>query len=173
MIHILFAALVLITTATGLREGSRPANPQRAAQEKRDCSLFHLGELLNLDSTKLRRAKATAIPEQHAEGARAQAYFDGNAPRIVVATFFGESGRSTERYFIGDSLDFVVDREEMYYRQPLDASKISYVSRVHTVYYFCGGSLVQAHSPGVASRLRGRFDRLVARLRPAVAPATK
>ena len=79
------------------------------------------------------------------EGAEVTVYYASHAPRLIVATFFGETGRATNRYYLRDTATFVLEREELDYARPISVERRPrIVSRVKSVTYFCEGQPLNA-----------------------------
>jgi hypothetical protein len=155
--------LIVLSLGAAHAQGSRSGAAGEKSPTRRECFIRDLGELLVFDSTHL---AATAerpfeiVSEHQGEagegGATSQVFYLGNAPKLIVMKYAGPWSRIRERYFLGDSADFVVERDELYFDQPLPdraAPPPPVVSHVPRIYYFCGGRLFQGGDPEIARNM--------------------
>lgn len=99
------------------------------------------------------------------EGGTMEAFFDGNALRLVKATFYGETGRSDREFYYDDSGRpfFVLERESRYEDPPVGA-----VARAREYrYYFQEGRLIRlldgerpvpADDPNFVARVKAQLE---------------
>ncbi len=82
--------------------------------------------------------------EGSAEGGELEAFYDGNRPVRLVATYYGETGRIVKEYDIGDdgTLFFASTREERYDRPITAPGEPTVVERVENRYFLDGGEIV-------------------------------
>jgi hypothetical protein len=79
---------------------------------------------INKNVTLYRRARKT-LPGYSEEGGQLIAYFNGPTIMKIAATFFGETGRSTEEYYYWDGKLIFVFRREARYDKPLSGTIVA------------------------------------------------
>lgn len=77
------------------------------------------------------------------EGGNLVAFYDGATLRKLVATYFGESGRATEEYYLWDDQVFFVFRTDETYDEPFGKVVTSAESR----YYFVDNRMIRWIDP--------------------------
>jgi len=75
-----------------------------------------------------------------AEGGELFAYFHGPTVMKIAATFFGETGKSTEEYYYWDGKLIFVFRKESHYDKPL-SGKV--VKTIENRFYFSADKLIK------------------------------
>lgn len=162
-------------------QDSRAGAGGAKTSQRRECFIRDLGEMLVFDSTRLSSTpeRPFEIVTQHegegGEGeATSQVFYLGKQPRLVIVKYAGPWSRVRERYFLGDSADFVVERDELYFDEPLRDRKAPLppvVSHVPRVYYFCGGRLFQGGDPEIARNMIATRNRLLKQIQNAPRPS--
>jgi hypothetical protein len=121
-----------------------------------------------LDSTHLAATEVRPFEvnrDEAGEGdATSQVFYLGNSPRLIVMRYSGRWSKVSERYFLGDSADFVVERDEVYYDRPVRGEvdpPPEIVSRVPSTYYFCGGRFLQGGERAIARLMVTTRDRVL------------
>ena len=154
---VLLVALPLgAATAQDSRSGGAATKPSAT----RECFIRDLGELLVFDSTHLAVTEEQPF-EMRGPGAgegeaTSQVFLLAGRPKLILMKYYGPWSRVRERYFLGDSADFVVERDEVYFDEPLrnrQGPLPPIVSHVPSTYYFCGGKLFQGGNPAIARTL--------------------
>jgi hypothetical protein len=121
-----------------------PAGGLSAAPREGSCDKRELDALRAVDSTRLTRRELSTEPGQSAEGSSAFVYLDVDRPQLVVATYFGETGRAVERYYVRDSLTFVLEEGELHYDKPIAQGPPAVASEAEQApLYVCQGRVVQ------------------------------
>lgn len=119
------------------------------------CSIAALRSLLATDSSQLRLADRSALSGQTTEGGEVAVFYDGSTPRMIRASFFGETGQSQELYYLIDSMSFVRTRTEHRYVSPIAVEpNPSIASTVADTVWVCkGNSQAVANSAAVEDAL--------------------
>ena len=121
-----------------------------------------LGRLTVLDTAKLTRKPWNGPMPGTSEGASLTTYADQSGPRLLVATYLGETGKLTSKFYVKDNRTFVVDREEVEYSQPITArARPRVVSRVRQLTYVCEGNVVQDSSRASAANALRELENLL------------
>jgi hypothetical protein len=134
--------------------GDGRANEKPVATQP-SCSDTSLRALLSTDSSTLRRVDRPTSPGQSTEGAETAVFYAGPTPRLIRATFYGETGRSRELYYLLDSLSFVRVRAEDRYTKPITPERNSSISSTvsDTVWICAGRAQANADSAAVQDAL--------------------
>lgn len=105
------------------------------------CDLGELGHLVVVDTSVLQRRDIQDTVRGSTEGQEATAYFDGNSrrPSVIAVTYFGETGRVEEHFYLRDSATFVLHRDESIYAGPMSDQPPKIASLVRQVIYVCNG----------------------------------
>lgn len=88
-------------------------------------------------------------------------FYDGSVVRVLSATYLGETGKLMLRYYLVDSINFVVDREDVTYAGPLSGGAVTVRSRVRDFAYFCGGKRIDQGSVDRLSDVKPTLDTLL------------
>lgn len=108
-----------------------------------DCTRDALSQLVATDTTRLTRTDYKDLESESSEGMLLTAYADHLRPHIVVATYFGETGRTVDRYYLASGEDFVVERVTLQYAHPIYLETVpEIVSQERKVVYYCEGRLL-------------------------------
>jgi len=94
---------------------------------------------INKNVTLYRRVKKD-LSGYSAEGGELIAYFHGPTIMKIAATFFGETGKTTEEYYYWDGKLIFVFRQESHYDKPL-SGKV--VSTIENRFYFRDDKLIR------------------------------
>ena len=95
---------------------------------------------INKNLTLYRRVKKD-LSGYSAEGGELIAYFHGPTIMKIAATFFGETGKTTEEYYYWDGKMIFVFRRESHYDKPL-SGKV--VSTIENRFYFKEDKLIRS-----------------------------
>lgn len=134
--------LLMCVTAFGLFSSLACAGQREETSTRtdvsRDCTRAALSQLLATDTTRLTRTDYEDLEPESSEGMILTAYTDNADPRVVVATYFGEMGKTVDRYYIASAEDFVVERVTIHYARPIYQQAIpEIISQERAVIYFC------------------------------------
>lgn len=153
-----FAALSLALVSTGpIARGS----PE-------PCDSDTIARIAALDTAHLQKVERKFAPEDNTEGARETTYLEAGVPRIVHQVYFGESGRLDQTYFVADRNNYLVQREERRYAQPITvAQTLVVISRSLAVAHVCRGQLQGSLSRDDVAALQVDLDSAFARSRRA------
>jgi hypothetical protein len=170
---LIMAAPLSVAHAQDSRPGAGGANPG----QRRECFIRDLGELLVFDSTHLSATPERSfkiITKHEGEGgegeATSQVFYLGKQPKLVVMKYDGPWSKVRERYFLGDSGDFVVERNELYFDEPLRGRTgplPPVVSRVPSTYYFCAEKLFQGGNRAIAGDMIATRNRVLKQIQNA------
>ncbi len=157
----LWPAVLLVALTTGaLQTESSRSQTGSKLEPPRTCDRRVLGPLLVLDTSRLVRAGEFPIPVENTEGAAAELFLQDGVPRYLEASYAGEGGRITERYYFGANGDFVVEAEEVRYAISGDLGSARYSSRMPSVHYFCHGRPLTTGGPDIGSLQAMRLQAL-------------
>lgn len=128
----IIALLALLLSVSGLQlAGAQTQDPIESIRQ-------HYANI-NQNVTRYRRVKKN-LSGYSAEGGELIAYFHGPSVMKMVATFFGETGRTVEEYYFWNGqLIFVLNTENRY-DKPL-SGKI--VRKIETRFYFKDDKLIR------------------------------
>jgi hypothetical protein len=128
------------------------------------CDRQRLGSAVVADTSAMQRVEVRSLPQRSSEGAEATAYYDGWDLRVIVLVEYGEMGRSVTRFFVLDSLNFVVEREVKVFDRPMYESAPRVISAVRDYVYYCQGRALTS-VPAIAEEGKALLDSLLQRLR--------
>lgn len=130
MSTILFTTMGHAGSSPGLRQHSVATDT---------CSLEALGRAAAVDTTRLRRVKRDAAPGKSAEGGETTIYYQGDRPRVIVISYYGETGRTVVRYYLAAPDQFLVQQEVIDYAEPISTRAQPVIaSRLPSSLYVCG-----------------------------------
>ena len=118
-----------------------PAPVAGAVESRRDtCSRERLDGILALDTTDLVGADYYEGPQDRStEGMTLRAYSRDATVVLVEGTYFGELGKTTDRYHLMSSRDYAVETTTVMYAQPIYLQpQPEIVEREQSVTYVCG-----------------------------------
>ncbi len=99
-----------VAPATGINDQEAGKNNYTEIQNQ----YRHIRE--NLDNYRKVTEDLTGFS---AEGGELELYLDGDQPRAVFVTFYGETGRADEKYYFDKHGEVIfVDRQESHYNEP-------------------------------------------------------
>ena len=107
-------SLTMFLACTVKREEALPAEPEKSSQ----CTRNTLSRALAIDTTRLTRRDYQDVVSETSEGMLLSVYQDSSA-RVLVATYFGESGKTVDRNYISSPTDFAVVHSEIHYSRPI------------------------------------------------------
>ena len=117
-------------------KGNVAGNPQTAASIQ---SIRKQYAAINKRASKHRRVNKE-LSGFSLEGGKLVAYFDGPAIVKIVATYYGESGRSLEEYYYANEKLILVFRKEFRYDKPMSGKVVhTYENR----FYFADDRLIE------------------------------
>jgi hypothetical protein len=129
------------------------------------CTIERLGRAAAADTSRLRRVKLESAPSESAEGGETTAYYDGDQPRVIVTNYFGETGRAVVRYYLASRDQYVVQREELRYAEPISVQSHPVVSvRIPSTLYVCGRSSKSPLASDDVAHIRSDLDSTLAQL---------
>ncbi len=131
------------------------------------CSVEALGRAAAVDTAPLRRVKRESAPGRSAEGGRTTIYYDGPQPRVIVITYFGETGRSVTHYYLASPDQFLVQQEIIRYEEPITHQLPPVIaSRQPSTLYVCGETLKDPISQQELQEIRGDLRAVLAPQNP-------
>ena len=148
------AQLFMLATLSAACSGDGRAT-EKPAETQPSCSNESLRALLATDSSTLRRVDRPTSPGQSTEGAETAVFYAGSTPRLIRATFYGETGRSKDLYYLLASLSFVRVRAEDRYTKPIAVERNASISSTvsDTVWICSGRAQAMADSAAVQDAL--------------------
>lgn len=132
-----------------------------ATQIQQTCSMETLGRALAVDTAGLRKHHREGPSPGTSEGMSLTVFSFGRTPRVIHASYMGETGRLDLRYYLLDSASFVVDRDEVRYARPITKSHARVASRIRNFAYYCDGKLLSDAYLGATRDLRPTLDTLL------------
>ena len=135
MKSILLTIVVLTLSTLPAKAGSRVSNPQ--ANDSVEPIRQHYASI-NKEAAHYRRVKKNLLGFS-AEGGELVAYFHGPTIMKMVATFFGETGRSIEEYYFWNEKLIFVFQTESRYDKPF--GKV--VRKIENRFYFKDDKLIR------------------------------
>jgi hypothetical protein len=142
--------------------GFKPARDETVATSS-DCDRARLGTVLVLDTASLTKTQWSGPSSQSTEGALVETWSDSTGPRIVHASYFGETGRTNLSFYILARRYFVVASENVLYENPLSIEPQPRVrSRVPDVIYICDGQVDQRGDSALAANAEVELNSLLA-----------
>lgn len=141
----------------------------RSASHQRDhadtCSIERIGRAAAADTSRLRRVKLEFAPGASSEGGETIVYFDGAQPRVIVITYFGETGRAVIRYYLAAPDQYLVEREELRYTASIGTrSRPVATVRIPSTIYVCGSVSENPLTSNNVAHIRSDLDSTMARL---------
>lgn len=129
------------------------------------CSVATLAHALAADTTRLRRVRRGGAGGRSTEGTDASLFYDGATPRVIHAVYYGETGTLTLRYYLQDSVSFVVDRDEVRYERPITAGPVRVATRTRSFTYFCRGRPIASPHVGANAAAKAVLTGLLRKAR--------
>lgn len=152
-----------VTIGAGFRGTVRPAT--RASLVADSCTIESLGRAAAADTARLRRVNLKSAPSASAEGGETTAYYDGDQPRVIVTNYFGETGRAVVRYYLAGRDQYLVQREELRYAEPISVQSHPIVSiRIPSTVYICGRTSKSPLASDDVAQIRSDLDSTLAQL---------
>ncbi len=111
-------SFLLLVTCSSDQESSGRLHVSQTA-----CSIAQLRRLLAIDTTSMLRVSRTIALGDATEGSEVEIFLDKNEPRILHVTYYGETGRAQEAYYLADSESFVRIRREVRYSAPVTVER--------------------------------------------------
>jgi hypothetical protein len=153
----------ILTSAVG-HEGL-PRRLRQHSQAADTCSVETLGRAAAVDTAQLRRVKRESAPGKSTEGGETTIYFQGDRPRVIVISYYGETGRTVVRYYLAAPDQYVAEQEVVDYTEPISMrARPVIASRRPSALYVCGESVKDAVSQQELTQIRSD-------LRAALAPS--
>jgi hypothetical protein len=158
------AALAAAVAACGEPNSNAPPSGASGAVA---CDRTTLSRLLQTDTSGLMRQEVDAPDELKAgEGTSVVTYHDGAVPAVLVVTYFGETGKATDSYYLLRPTDYVVAHDEVRYSEPISEDRAPRIqSADRAEYFFCRDILLGGGDPtrslqlsDVLRLLRDRFE---------------
>ncbi len=133
---------ILIATVLGPSSDRAPGSLRVLQSRVEDtCSVQMLARAAAVDTSRLRRVNVAQAPDKSAEGGETTFYYQGDEPRVVVITFYGETGRTVVRYYLAARDKYVAEQEVITYAEPISVrSRPVIIARQPSVLYVCGES---------------------------------
>jgi hypothetical protein len=101
-----------------------------------------LGRAAVADTSHLRRVRRESAPGKSTEGGETTIYYEGDQPRVVVISYYGETGRTVVRYYLAALDQFLVQQEAIEYAEPISTrGQPVIVRRMPSTLYICGESI--------------------------------
>lgn len=155
-------ALIVACLMLGSMTLSSAKAQTQTEQPAATCDLRVLGRLTVLDTAQLTRRSWNGPMPGTSEGVSLTTYTDQSRPRLLVATYLGETGKLTSKFYVKDNRTFVVDREEVEYSQPITTrARPRVASRVRQLTYVCEGKVVQDSSRASAANALRELENLL------------
>jgi hypothetical protein len=153
------AAMVLAATIVGV-----PQSTQRALLVPTDsCSLEALGRAAAADTSHLRRVTHNSTPGKSGEGGETTLYYDGDRPRVVVITYFGETGQTVVWYYLAAPDQYIVQQEVIEYDQPISSRSQPVIARrLPSTLYVCGDTVRDPVSEHELAQIRSDLRAVLA-----------
>ena len=130
------------------------------------CSLSVLGEAAAVDTSVLERVVRPSGPLSSTEGSETTFYLEKGTPRVVRVVYYGETGQATVTYFLASSKDFVLEREEVEYKEPISIQRQPRISsRVRSTLFVCADKVVDPLGAGGRELAMTELDSAIAWLR--------
>lgn len=147
-----FGLAALIATTTGYSQVPKvPAS--------KGCEPAALGRIMALPQARLKAETNSGLSRESAEGRTTTVYYEGSIPRIVSLTDLGETGRAETTFFVLDTLNFLVWRQEHEYRNAISSRTPAQIARTRqAVQLICGGTAVSGLDSLEASQLVVRLS---------------
>ncbi len=151
---ILLANMGYAGSSRGLRIRSVPSD---------SCSVEALGRAAAVDTARLRRVKRDAAPAESAEGGETTIYYQGVRPRVIVISYYGETGQTVVRYYLAAADQFVVQQEVLEYAEPISSRAQPVIaSRLPSTLYVCGETTKDPVSQEDFARIRSDLRSVLA-----------
>ncbi len=161
---LLCSGAFVVISGAGFRGTVPPVT--RASFIADSCTIESLGRAAAADTSRLRRISLKSAPSASAEGGETTAYYDGDQPRVIVTTYFGETGRATVRYYLAGRNQYLVEREELRYAEPISVQSHPIVSiRIPSTVYICGKTSKSPKALDDVAQIRSDLDSTLAQLR--------
>jgi hypothetical protein len=128
--------LILVLASFSAVAGAPTSTPQ--ANDPIESIRQHYANI-NQNVSRYRRVKKN-LSGYSAEGGELIAYFHGPSVMKMVATFFGETGRTVEEYFYWNGQLIFIFQTENHYDKPL-SGKV--VRKIETRFYFKDDKLIR------------------------------
>lgn len=127
------------------------------------CSVEALGRAAAVDTTRLRRVDRDAAPGKSAEGGETTIYYQGDRPRVIVISYYGETGQTVVRYYVAAPDQFLVQQEVLEYAAPISTRAQPLIaSRLPSTLYVCGETVKDPVSQEVLARIRSDLRAVLA-----------
>jgi NTF2 fold immunity protein len=161
----LCSSTVAVIVAGGLRRTISLA--PRAALVRESCTVEALGRAAAADTSRLRRVRLTSPPPSpSAEGGETTAYYDGDKLRVIVIQYYGETGMAVVRYYLAGRDQYLVQREELRYTEPISVQSHSIIAtRIPSTVYVCGRTSKASLATDNVAQLRSDLESVLAQLR--------
>ena len=144
-------AMLLTATDVGVPSTGRKANAGPADT----CSMERLGRAAAADTSHLRRVRRESAPGKSAEGGETTIYYEGDRPRVVVISYYGETGRTVVAYYLAAPDQFLVQQEALEYAEPISTRGQPVITtRVPSTLYICGEAVIDPVGQDELAQLR-------------------
>jgi len=134
-------SLVLGTTACG-SSAARESGQVEGSNQSRDCA-GDLRTAAAIDTSKLGRREVDGPPDKSAEGSTIVEFRDALQPKLLVVTYFGETGRTWYAYYFASPTSYLLRIHEERYAAPLTAESPVVADSSSRELVVCNGALRQ------------------------------
>lgn len=158
--RLLLVLTCVVIACMGSSAGRRSAGTPRSLPDT--CSAESLGRVFATDTSHLQRVRREGPSAGSTEGMALTVYYLDRSPKVIAVEYLGETGAVSTTYFLRTAQDFVADREQLEYSQPVSMGEPVIISRLREITYFCGGKPLVTRYARVASEMKNRLDSLMA-----------
>jgi len=114
-----------------------------------------LGRAAAVDTVQLRRVKRESAPGKSTEGGETAIYYQGDRPRVIVVSYYGETGRTAVRYYLAAPDQYMVEQEVIDYAEPINMrARPVIASRRPSTLYICGETVKDPVSQEELTQIR-------------------
>jgi len=134
-------SLVLGLAACG-SGAAKQSDQTEGSNQLRDC----LSELLaaaGVDTAKLQRRTINGPADESAQGSTIAEFRDSAQRRVLVVTYFGETGRTRYAYYFASRTSYLQRTLEERYAGPITTALPTIVDTATTEVFVCDGALKQ------------------------------
>lgn len=126
-----------------------------------ECDMRRIGRALAADTIRLHRESRSGSVDGVAEGFATTIFSEARIPRVVVATYLGETGKLTLRYYLADTKNYVVDVDRITYERPISRGNSRPASRERHFLYVCDDVVDTLRFREASSSIRATLDTLL------------
>lgn len=136
----LWSALNLAAIAACGAGASRQPDQTQAAAGAGDC-VRDLGAASAIDTTKLQRRAIDGATGESAEGSTIVEFRDSVQRRLLIVTYFGETGRTRYAYYFTSPTSYLQRTIEERYAAPLTTTRPTIADSTRTEVFVCNGAV--------------------------------